>query len=87
MTKSSWRSVPVVHVPRPRCPACGTPEYPRLVRSVANGDGSQTRRCVCRHCGQRFVLVMDPDLPTTGSNDDVSAYDPPTRPTGNHATV
>jgi hypothetical protein len=62
--RESWAHAPVIVIPPPprlSCPHCDRLGH-MIVRSVAGGDGSQTRRCVCRHCSGRFLVVIDPDL-------------------------
>jgi len=58
----SWADSPIVFVEAIVCPACGTPR-PILVRSDKGGDGSTSRKCICRACSQRFVAVIElPDF-------------------------
>lgn len=71
---NTWQSVMTIAIARCRCPHCGSLEPPHIVRSLAGGDGSTTRRCICRRCSVRFLLVIDPDvwpevLPATGSDE------------------
>lgn len=63
---TTWQSVPIVVVPRPCCPHCGDAGYPEIKRSAGGGDGSMSRKCVCRSCGGRWVLLIDPDVPVAG---------------------
>jgi len=75
---SGWTDAPIVEVPlwQP-CPACGSPAEPIYLRYFRSADGSSTRRCVCRACSARFVLIAAPPdddgwLPNFGKseNDD-----------------
>ncbi|HJN11961.1 MAG: hypothetical protein QGG09_22360 [Pirellulaceae bacterium] len=59
----NWDSAPLVFVTAIHCPHC-LGLRPISVRSAANGDGSTTRRYVCRECSRRFVLVVE--LPEFG---------------------
>lgn len=63
--RSEWEAAPMVFVASPRCPHCGS-ECRKTIRSVANGDGSQTRRTVCLSCHRRYLLVIEP--PEFGRN-------------------
>ncbi|MCE9556759.1 MAG: hypothetical protein K8T91_25710 [Planctomycetes bacterium] len=54
-----WEQAPIVEISRPRCPACGTAEPPEYVRSEGNGDGSTTRKAICRSCQLRFKVVVE----------------------------
>jgi hypothetical protein len=61
-----WQDCPIVFVTLPACPYCGTTGF-ITVRSEANGDGSVTRKSVCRRCSERFKLVIE--LPNSGNHD------------------
>lgn len=68
----SWSSMPLVFVPviTPRCPSCGHTGFVRL-RSSSGGDGSVSRRCICRQCGSRCVIVLERSAPSgQDSHDD-----------------
>ena len=71
MSVATWLDAPPVFIPRPACPHCGHPRW-ITVRSMAReSDGSQSRRCVCRRCSQRFVLVFEipeDSLPIVGGS-------------------
>jgi hypothetical protein len=54
----SWANAPIVFVTLPACPSCGSIEY-RKVRTESNGDGSRTRKAVCRGCGLPFKIVVE----------------------------
>ena len=68
-----WSDCPLVFLPPPpvaHCPRCGVAGPHGIVRSRAEADRSVTRRCVCRTCNQRFVVVVDPDgLPAAGKTE------------------
>lgn len=59
----SWQDAPLVFVVAPHCPRCLAPR-PIIIRSEQGGDGSVSRRCVCRSCSSRFVVVIE--LPGDG---------------------
>ena len=60
--RREWDNLPMVFVAAPACPYCQSPR-PEVVKSLTNGDDSTTRRCVCRECSQRFIIVVElPDL-------------------------
>lgn len=61
----TWADAPTIFVTAPACPACNTPR-PIIVRSEANGDGSMTRKAVCRRCSQRFKICVE--LPEFGND-------------------
>lgn len=76
---ASWIGVPYVFVivPEPPpivCPCCESTETPIYVRTDQNGDGSVTRRSICRSCSERFKLVVE-TVPATGKVDDAFDYD------------
>lgn len=64
----SWYDVPIVEIPPPPlvcCPRCGMAGGYIIVRSMGDqGDGSVTRRCVCKAegCLRRFLVVVNPEL-------------------------
>ena len=58
-----WRDVPRVYVTAPSCAACGCLDYDTN-KSSANGDGSTTRKALCRACGSPFKIVTE--LPNFG---------------------
>jgi hypothetical protein len=63
-----WAVAPMVFIPLPACPECGSSEYIR-VRTDDNGDGSSTQKVVCRSCSLRFKIVWEPaeeDSPASG---------------------
>jgi hypothetical protein len=60
-----WESAPIVTVPRPACPWCGHESY-IPIRSYQNGDGTSTKRAICKGCSGRYIVVREP-LPKNGS--------------------
>ncbi|NLX55707.1 MAG: hypothetical protein GXY58_11390 [Planctomycetaceae bacterium] len=70
-----WQDVPMLFLPRLRCPSCGTFRTPLLTRSEDGGDNSVSRKYTCRECGTRFLVVFDPELPILGMNDSPLPYD------------
>jgi thiol-disulfide isomerase/thioredoxin len=54
-----WHDVPLVFIVAPSCPHCRAGK-PIIIRSQTENDGSVTRRCVCRQCSRRFLLVVEP---------------------------
>ncbi len=62
----NWDSAPMIFTTAIHCPACCALR-PISVRSSANGDGSTTRRYVCRECSRRFVVVVE--LPYSGKDE------------------
>lgn len=58
----------MIFLPLPSCPKCGE-SRPTIVRSMPKeSDGSYSRRCMCRKCSTRFVVVFESpeNLPTIG---------------------
>ena len=62
-----WADAPIVFVQRVTCPHCNTTETPITVRSEQGGDGSKSRKQVCKVCSRRWVLVIE--VPDSGSDD------------------
>ena len=62
----NWANVPLTYIVAIHCPAC-LAVRPISVRSAANGDGSTTRRYVCRECSGRFIIVVE--LPISGKDE------------------
>jgi len=58
MAIESWIDVPTVFIVAPSCPRCGALR-PITIRSEQNGDGSVTRKAVCRRCSSRFKIVVE----------------------------
>ncbi len=54
----SWDQVECVFVEGISCPHCGATK-PITVRSEQNGDGSITRKSICRRCSRRFKVVVE----------------------------
>jgi hypothetical protein len=67
---TTWTDAPLVFVPLPACPKCHATR-PITIRSEQGGDGSTSRKSVCRRCGGRFVIVCEPPepLPEFGKHD------------------
>ena len=63
---AEWADVPMVFVVAPACPACRALR-PIIVRSEANGDGTTTRKAICRRCSTRFKIIVE--VPNFGSDD------------------
>ncbi len=67
---SSWSDAEIVFVQAIACPYCQALR-PIVVRSSPiESDGSRTRRCICRRCSRRFVVVVEPPegtLPSFGN--------------------
>lgn len=63
-SRYDWSAAPTitifVHPPDPPspCPACGHAK-PIISRTEANGDGSSTRKAICRRCSQRFKVAVE----------------------------
>jgi hypothetical protein len=64
--RESWADAPMVVITLPGCPWCGAVK-PILVRSEDNGDGSVTRKVICRQCSGRFKIVVE--LPEIGNEE------------------
>ena len=62
-----WASVPIVFVVRPACPSCGCEDRDRR-RTYSGGDGSKSKRMICRQCRQPWLLVEEPP-PDSGKMD------------------
>jgi hypothetical protein len=52
-----WRDVPTVRIPLVKCPSCGSTSKQIIVSSRRRRDGGRSRRCVCRACGSRFMII------------------------------
>lgn len=67
-----WTAAPMIYRQVVACPVCGCDRKPVIVRTQPRGtDGAFSRRCVCRRCGSRFLVVFEPaeeSLPETGSD-------------------
>ena len=55
---ASWDEVECVFIEAVACPHCGSTK-PITVRSEQNGDGSVTRKSICRRCSRRFKVVVE----------------------------
>jgi hypothetical protein len=71
----AWHNVPCVFIVAPHCPVCFAGR-PIIVRSEANGDGSKTRKAVCRRCSEKFKIVVE--LPEFGKVDSAFSMIPKT---------
>lgn len=75
-TGEGWADAPIVVVTRPACWHCGDLRPPVIIRSEANGDGSVTRKVVCRRCSLRYKIVVEPPaVPTVGNPAEPWGYD------------
>jgi len=69
---SPWAGCPLVFIPAPpvvHCPVCGNVGHIIIRTMPTESDGSFSRRCICRACASRFVLVLGTDndsLPAAG---------------------
>lgn len=61
--RTDWSKAPVVSVTVPTCPSCGSRQYHRT-RTDANGDGSATRKVICREYSVLYKIAIE--LPDTG---------------------
>ncbi len=70
---SHWDQAELVFLTRPLCPYCRHEKW-ISIRTLQGGDGSSSRRCICRKCSRRFILVFEPPdeppefLPKFGSS-------------------
>jgi transcriptional regulator NrdR family protein len=69
---TTWLDAVPVFVTIPRCPFCGSRER-ILIRSMpTETDGSKTKRCVCKRCSRRYLIVSEDSedsLPIFGDSD------------------
>lgn len=67
---SGWTDAPLIFTEAVPCPHCGTTRKPIVIRTERGGDGSRSRKQVCRVCSRRWVLVIEPPegLPDSGSS-------------------
>lgn len=56
--QQSWRDVPLVFIPIPTCPHCGATGF-ITVRCEAAGDGSRSRKSICKSCSGRSIIVFE----------------------------
>lgn len=74
MTAPTWHNAEIVFVPAVACPHCHATRL-ITVRSDRGGDGSVSRKSICRRCSMRFVVVIEPaeensePLPEFGSDE------------------
>jgi hypothetical protein len=58
-TTSPWATAKPVYISAPHCAYCHATR-PHIIRSISENDGSVTRRCLCRSCGARCLVVIEP---------------------------
>jgi len=63
---ANWSDAPLVFTEMVACPCCGTTRRPIIIRSERGGDGSRSRRQVCKVCSRRWVLVIEPPAEFSG---------------------
>jgi hypothetical protein len=61
-----WADMPVVFIVLPSCPVCGSISH-ETIRSEPNGDGTTTRKAVCRDCDSPFKISVE--LPEIGNDE------------------
>ena len=66
-----WSATPMVFVVLPVCDHCGSPKYDR-VRTAGGGDGSVTKKVICRECGHPYRIILE--LPETGNLQSAIGY-------------
>ncbi len=52
-------SIPMIFVTEYHCPSCFATK-PLILRTLDGRDGSRSRRCICRSCSMRWILVIEP---------------------------
>lgn len=60
----NWATAEQVEITLPACPNCDCLDY-RKVRTDPNGDGSRTRKVICKGCKSPYKIVVE--LPVSGS--------------------
>lgn len=65
---SGWTDAPYVFTTLTSCPHCGTTRKPIVIRTERGGDGSRSRKQVCRVCSRRWVLVIEEPLENAARN-------------------
>lgn len=60
---TSWADAPIQFVEIPACHHCQSPDLMRI-RTETAGDGSFSRKFVCRICSRKTLVVYE--LPRTG---------------------
>ncbi len=66
---ATWEDAPLVFTEMVCCPHCHTLRKPIVIRTERGGDGSRSRKQVCRVCSRRWVLVIETEaLPENGSS-------------------
>jgi hypothetical protein len=61
-----WSAVPTVVTTAPHCPECFALR-PMVTRTDQNGDGTVTRKCICRECSLAFKIAVELPLPNSGN--------------------
>lgn len=64
-TPEPWALAPDIWIEIPSCPSCGATSF-QTIRVESGGDGSRTRKSVCKICGQRCKIIFEPRLPSGG---------------------
>lgn len=64
--RTKWSEAPILFVPKPRCPNCGSTCF-ESVRSERGGDDSESRKVSCKICEFKILLVFEPTLPPRGN--------------------
>lgn len=65
-----WSSVTMVFTVEMHCPEC-LAIRPIVIRTEQAGDGSKSRKCICRKCSEAFLVVIEPPVPIFGKSADV----------------
>ncbi len=58
---TTWNEAPMIFVPIVQCPRCKHQGHITVRSMPVESDGSRAKRCVCRRCSMRFVVVSEPD--------------------------
>jgi hypothetical protein len=64
LRRIDWSSVPTVFIVVATCPRCGCCEYDRT-KTADNGDGTRTRKVICRACSQPYKISVE--MPEPGN--------------------
>jgi len=63
-----WADAPIQYIDIPVCQHCGATKFIKI-RTEAAGDGSFSRKLICRTCSRKTLAVFELpeiDLPETG---------------------
>jgi hypothetical protein len=71
---TTWDSEPFVVIEKILCPWCAATSGRLVVRSELSADGSTTRRCICKGCSRRYVVILE--LPQSSRAEVDNAYHP-----------